>query len=150
VLRSNPVWYNETSLPRSDTHGARKYRLDFEAGALPPLYDFWSVCIYRPLPYATWSEHYSIGDWCEALVHEADGSLSLYLQQMPPVLGTSNWIPTPSGPYSAELHIYELPAGRSGAIHTFTLSSSGGDGVGVVRSTGVYPVWDSNPFPRTV
>lgn len=123
--------YNETSLPAIDTHGTGRcrldfessYLLDFEAGNLPPVYDFWSVSIYRPPSIATWSVHYSSGDWCEALVYEADGSLRLYLQHSPPALGTSNWIPTPSGPYGAKLHIYELPAGREGAVHTFTLSS---------------------------
>ena len=123
--------YDETSLPAIDTDGTGRCRLDFEASYLlkfeagehPPLYDFWSVSIYRPPSYAKWSVHYSVGDWCEALVFEADGSLRLYLQHTPPDSGTSNWIPTPSGPYGAELHIYELPTGREGAVHTFTLST---------------------------
>ncbi len=123
--------YQETTLPLTATLDTRKcgldfeasYRLDFEAGELPPVYDFWSVSIYRPPSSAAWSVHYSAGDWCEALVYEADGSLRLYLQHTPPASGTSNWIPTPLGPYGAELHIYELPAGTEGAVHTFTLSS---------------------------
>jgi len=123
--------YDQANLPTIETHGTgmcrldfdASYLLDFEAGQLPPVYDFWSVSIYRPPSSSTWSVHYSAGDWCEALVYEADGSLRLYLQHAPPDSGTSNWIPTPSGPYGAELHIYELPAGREGAVHTFTLSS---------------------------
>jgi hypothetical protein len=134
-VQPNPTRHHETSLPISDTHGVRKYRLDFEAGALPPLYDYWSVSIYRAPSYAIWSECYSVGDWCEALVHGTDGSLSLYLQHTPPpASGTSNWIPTPSGPYRVELRIYEIPAGRGGTVHTFTLSSFEGDSLGVVRS----------------
>ncbi len=143
-LSSNQVRHDEPSLPRSDIDDGpslprsdiddgRKYRLDFEAGALPPLYDFWSISIYQAPTYAKWSVHYGVGDWCEGLVHEADGSLSIYLQHTPPVSRTSNWIPTPPGPYSAELQIYELPSGKAGAIHTFTLSSSGGDWTGAVR-----------------
>ncbi len=123
--------YSETSLPIIDTHGTKKYQLDFESGGISPAYDFWSVSIYRPPTYAKWSVHYSVGEWCQALTHGTDGSLKLYLQHTPPDSETiNNWIPTPSGPYGAELRLYELPAGSTGTVHTFTLSSSEGGWVG--------------------
>ncbi|MBC8188380.1 MAG: DUF1214 domain-containing protein [Proteobacteria bacterium] len=123
--------YNETTLPAINTHGTGECRLDFEAsyllefeaGDLPPVYDFWSVSVYHPPSLERWSIHYSVGEWCDNLVFEADGSLRLYLQHAAPASNTNNWIPTPLGQYGAELHIYELPAGREGAVHTFTLSS---------------------------
>ena len=112
--------------------GTRKYRLDFEAGALLTVYDFWSISIVDARTRANSIERYSVGDWSEGLVHGDDGFLSLYLQHAPPASGTRNWVPTPSGSFLAELRLYELPAGvsgKAGAVHSFILSSDEAGGV---------------------
>ena len=107
-------------------NGTREYRLDFEAGALLTVCDFWSISIVDARTRANSIERYSVGDWSEGLVHGDDGFLSLYLQHAPPASGTCNWVPTPSGSFLAELRLYELPAGvsgKAGAVHSFILSS---------------------------
>ncbi|NRA08998.1 MAG: DUF1214 domain-containing protein, partial [Myxococcales bacterium] len=99
-MKPNPVQWLEATVSSNDGHplvGTTKYQLDFEAGALPPVYDFWSVSICDARTRGNSFERCSVGDWSEGLVHGDNGSLSLYVQHAPPASGISNWIPTPSG-----------------------------------------------------
>ena len=134
-MKPNPVQWLEATVSCNDGHplvGTTKYQIVCEAGALPPVYDFWSVSICDARTRGNSFERCSVGDWSEGPVHGDDGSLSLYLQHAPPASGTRNWVPTPSGSFLAELRLYELPAGvsgKAGAVHSFILSSDEAGGV---------------------
>lgn len=140
----NPSPVKPLEIPDSSNRGqpligTSKYRLDFEPGALPPVYDSWSISIYDAQTHANEIERTSIGAWSEGLVHGIDGSLSLYLQHSPPTTGTSNWIPTPAGSFVPVLRLYETPAEDSEAeareVHLFILTVSDvGGSVGVVST----------------
>lgn len=90
--------------------GARRYRLHFAPGQLPPAGAFWSITAYdlatmqlieNPL------RRYSLGDRTPGLKFNADGSLDLHIQQEPPAQGTSNWLPVGPRPYFLTVRIYE-------------------------------------------
>jgi hypothetical protein len=87
-----------------------KYKIRFENMTHIPAEAFWSLTMYR-LPemmlYANEKERYSIGDRTEGLHIEPDGSLTLYIQHMPPPgIEQANWLPAPSGAFFLALRIY--------------------------------------------
>lgn len=109
-MKPNSAQWLEATVSAEGGHpltGNRKYRLDFDAGALPPVYDLWSVSVYDARTFGNSLERYSQGDWSEGLKYRDDGSLSLYLQHSPPASGLSNWIPTPSRDFVVVLRLYE-------------------------------------------
>jgi hypothetical protein len=83
--------------------GNRKWLLRFPAGQLPPADLFWSITMYN-LPQRLLVDNplnrYSIGDRSPGLKKNADGSMDIYLQSTDPGGDkTSNWLPTPKGPF---------------------------------------------------
>ncbi|MBD2770920.1 DUF1254 domain-containing protein [Iningainema tapete] len=88
--------------------GTNEYVLTFEAGQLPPVEAFWSVTLYDPDGFLVENSinRYSIGDRTPGVQFNSDGSLSIYLQSDPPILGSSNWLPTQNGPFSLSLRAY--------------------------------------------
>ncbi|MFI8720022.1 DUF1254 domain-containing protein [Stenotrophomonas sp. NPDC077464] len=91
-------------------NGATPSKIHFSKENLPPARFFWSVTLYT-LPdrflYANDLKRYSIGDRTPGLVYDADGGLTLYLSHASPGKDKeSNWLPTPSGPYSAIGRVY--------------------------------------------
>lgn len=89
--------------------GTKRYRVRFARGALPPVDAFWSLTAYdratsQLVPNAI--ERYTIGDRTPGLVHDSDGSLSLYLSATPPPEGQANWLPVPATPFHIVLRMY--------------------------------------------
>lgn len=83
--------------------GNRKWLLRFAPGQLPPADLFWSITMYN-LPQRLLVDNplnrYSIGDRSPGLKKNADGSMDIYLQSTDPGGDkTSNWLPTPKGPF---------------------------------------------------
>jgi len=83
--------------------GNRKWLLRFAPGQLPPADLFWSITMYN-LPQRLLVDNpinrYSIGDRSQGLKKNADGSMDIYLQSTDPGGDkTSNWLPTPKGPF---------------------------------------------------
>jgi hypothetical protein len=77
--------------------------LRFAPGQLPPADLFWSITMYN-LPQRLLVDNplnrYSIGDRSPGLKKNADGSMDIYLQSTDPGGDkTSNWLPTPKGPF---------------------------------------------------
>jgi hypothetical protein len=78
--------------------GSHHYRLHFEAGALPPVNAFWSITAYGSDDFLIDNplSRYALGDR-DALIHNADGSLDLWIQAEPPALDRqANWLPVRS------------------------------------------------------
>lgn len=90
--------------------GTKLQKIRFAPGQLPPARFFWSITLYT-LPdrflYANPLKRYSIGDRTKGLTRDADGGLTIYVGNTSPGADKeSNWLPTPSAPYSAIGRIY--------------------------------------------
>ena len=80
----------------SDGH----YELQFTGQDLPPVDAFWSLTMYKadmnlvPNP----ATRYSIGDRTPDVTRDADGGMTIYIQNEPPDdARRSNWLPCPDG-----------------------------------------------------
>ncbi len=85
------------------------YRLHFGADELPPVRAFWSLTMYdhRQRLAANVIDRYAIGSR-DAIEHNADGSLDLYVQHRSPGdEHEANWLPTPEqGPFTMILRLH--------------------------------------------
>jgi len=88
-------------------NGSLSYCIEFGPGALPPVYDLWSVSVYDARNRANSIERYSEGAWRDSLGYGDGGSLTLHLQHDAPDTGTTNWIPTPMGRFTVVIRLYE-------------------------------------------
>jgi hypothetical protein len=90
--------------------GTRRYRMHFDAGALPPVEagGFWSLTLYGPDRFFADNaiKRFAIGDRTEGLVTNPDGSVDLYVQHDAPAGHESNWLPAPEGEFSLMLRVY--------------------------------------------
>jgi hypothetical protein len=80
-------------------NGKHRYRIHFNADALPPVRAFWSVTAYGTDDYLidNSTQRYALGDR-DALVYNADGSLDLWIQASEPSgVSRNNWLPVKSG-----------------------------------------------------
>ncbi|WP_395396448.1 DUF1254 domain-containing protein (plasmid) [Novosphingobium sp. BL-8A] len=91
--------------------GNNRYTLRFAPGQLPPVGAFWSVTMYE-LPSILLVRNpinrYSINSTrLPELKKDADGGLTLYLQNEPPGKDKeANWLPAPKGPFEATMRLY--------------------------------------------
>ncbi|WP_018158198.1 DUF1254 domain-containing protein [Demetria terragena] len=94
--------------------GTGSYRMQFEAGQLPPVQAFWSLTMYA-WPQARLVDNpinrYAIGDRTRSLQYGQDGSLEIVLSHEQPATGASNWLPAPAGPFWLIMRLY-LPDAR--------------------------------------
>jgi hypothetical protein len=87
--------------------GQHNYIMHFPAGGLPPNNAFWSLTMgdaqnhFVPNPIS----RYSVSDRT-GLVPNADGSVSIYIQNAAPAGHGSNWLPAPSGKFILWLRVY--------------------------------------------
>lgn len=101
------------------------YTLTFPADGLPPVNAFWSVTMYdgtTQLLIKNPIDRYLINSpMLPGLKRNADGSLTLYIQNTPPDPDKqSNWLPAPDGPIYMVMRLYWpketppsiLPAGK--------------------------------------
>jgi hypothetical protein len=89
--------------------GKHKYRMRFEAGQLPPVDCFWSLSLYGADDFKFTSNsigRYSIGDRTAGLNHDADGGLTICIQNDPPPAG-ANWLPAPPDGFLLCLRAYQ-------------------------------------------
>ena len=89
--------------------GEHDYVLHFDADALPPCDAFWSVTMYDDEGFTVPNEidRYALGDR-DPLVHNADGSLDLYIQHHDPGdERRANWLPSPTGPLGITMRLYD-------------------------------------------
>ncbi|MBI1760733.1 MAG: DUF1254 domain-containing protein [Acidobacteria bacterium] len=89
-------------------NGAHEYVLRFAKGQLPPAHEFWSLTLYaadfffieNPL------NRFAIGDRTRGLQYDADGGLTIYLQNEAPAGHETNWLPAPKGDFNLSLRAY--------------------------------------------
>lgn len=89
--------------------GSRAYLLRFAPGELPPVSGFWSVTAYDRDGFLIDNprNRHALGDR-DALVHDPDGGLTLYLQSTEPAGDArANWLPIPAqGAFSVTARLY--------------------------------------------
>ena len=82
--------------------------IHFDADGLPPVDAFWSITMYDAEGFQVGNEinRFAIGDR-DALVHNADGSLDIYVQkENPGPERVANWLPSASGPSGITMRLY--------------------------------------------
>jgi hypothetical protein len=88
-----------------------RYRWTIAGGTLP-VDAFWSLTAYRAEPDGRFFLHenpiarYAIGDRTPGMRREANGNLVIAIQPNAPAEGTTNWLPTPDGPFRLVLRAY--------------------------------------------
>ncbi|MFF2554357.1 DUF1254 domain-containing protein [Nocardia sp. NPDC058058] len=102
-------FYTDNDTAGAPLDGTRTYSVTFPAGQEPPVKGFWSLTVYNnqhlfsPNPL----NRYSLGTKNKNLARNPDGSLTLHIGPQSPTRETeSNWIPTPSGPFSLYIRAY--------------------------------------------
>lgn len=98
--------------------GTHRYTIRFRPGGLPPVDAFWSITVYDgdQFLYANPIDRYRVSSHdTGSMPADADGGLTIRVQNEPPIDGTSFWLPCPPGPFSLTFRTY-LPgkAIRSG------------------------------------
>ncbi|ACS59359.1 protein of unknown function DUF1214 (plasmid) [Rhizobium leguminosarum bv. trifolii WSM1325] len=106
---SDQVIYPNTSVDDTGEKltGNRKYVLQFPAGGQPPVSVFWNMAMYAPDMLFVDNDfgRYSIGSTTDGLKPEADGSLTILIQNEKPA-ETANWLPAPKGEFNLTLRMY--------------------------------------------
>lgn len=88
--------------------GSHRYRIHFEANALPPALAFWSITLYdtEGFQVANALNRFAISSWMP-LKKNPDGSLDLYFQHDNPGANEeANWLPAPSGAFNLTMRLY--------------------------------------------
>lgn len=91
--------------------GNAAYTLTFPKGSLPPVSQFWSLTMYlfrNAFLHDNEIDRYSIGDRTENLAHNADGSMTIYIQNKAPANPNerANWLPAPAEKFFLVLRLY--------------------------------------------
>lgn len=91
-------------------NGAYTYRITFPPNGLPKVGAFWSITLYGDDDnlVANPINRYRVGTFTtNAMAFNADGSLTIYLQNAPPgVDKMSNWLPAPEGGFHLDMRCY--------------------------------------------
>lgn len=114
IIANDPeeaVYYNTfndaSGLPLD---GSKRYMMRFQPDKLPRIDGFWSITLYDPTYNLTPNSihRYSIGDRTAGLKRDADGGITLHLQNTSPGAEKEpNWLPsTSSGPFSLVMRTY--------------------------------------------
>jgi len=90
--------------------GANNYKLRFPPGQLPPVDAFWSLTMYE-LPKSLLVANRSIATLstrrcCRSLVKDADGGLTLYIQNESPAKTGGQLVAAPKGPFLTFMRLY--------------------------------------------
>src|SRR5450755_3526452 len=100
-------WTTKVDSTGKKLSGQHDYIMHFPAGQLPPNDAFWSLTMgdarnhFVPNPI----NRYSVNDR-SGLVPNADGSVSVYIQNATPASHASNWLPAPTGKFILWLRVY--------------------------------------------
>lgn len=109
---------HEAIYPRCETDssgqmldGARRYRIRFAPGQLPPVNAFWSITLYSTRDFMLVDNpiaRYAIGDRTPGLQHDTDGGLTLHIQHAAPLdaAARANWLPAPADGFFLCLRAY--------------------------------------------
>jgi hypothetical protein len=111
--------YTDFDSTKERLNGVHAYTVTFAAGQTPPVDGFWSLTLYNkehlfsPNPLG----RYSLGTKSKSMKLNADGSLTIYVQNGSPGADKeTNWIPAPKDVFSLYIRAYwpknELTEGK--------------------------------------
>ena len=101
--------YQDRDASGARLDGKNKYTVKFAKGELPPVKGFWSLTLYNTEHFFSPNElkRYSLGTKNKNLQFDADGSLTLYVQNNAPEESKkSNWLPAPKEAFSLYIRCY--------------------------------------------
>jgi len=100
-------WTTTVDSTGSQLNGTHDYIMHFPAGGLPPNNAFWSITMTDLNSFMVNNSinRYNIGSLSN-LTPNADGSVDIYIQNVPPSGNESNWLPAPSGDFKLYLRAY--------------------------------------------
>jgi hypothetical protein len=90
-------------------NGSNQYTVTFSKENIPPVKGFWSLTMYDKEHFFVPNQlnRYSLGTKNKDLKYNADGSLTLYVQNAAPDESKkSNWLPAPAGTFSVYIRCY--------------------------------------------
>jgi len=90
--------YQDLDANGGSLNGANRYTVTFGKDQTPPANGFWSLTLYNQEHFFAPNQidRYSLGTKNRDLVHNPDGSLTLYVQaDPPPEAQRANWLPAP-------------------------------------------------------
>src|SRR5213596_1113329 len=103
-----PTYYVDATKQKLD--GTNRYTLRFAPGQLPPVHAFWSLTMYelpKSLLVANPINRYLINSpMLPQLKRDADGGITLLIQNESPGKEKSNWLPAPKGPFVMAMRLY--------------------------------------------
>ena len=111
VNKPNETRYFYQDLDEGGTRlsGSNKYTVTFANGELPPVKGFWSLTLYSGEHFFAPNSlrRYSLGTKNKNLKKNADGSLTIYVQNTAPSEDKmSNWLPAPKEVFSLYVRCY--------------------------------------------
>ena len=105
-------FYQDLDASGARLNGANRYTVTFAKDQTPPVNGFWSLTLYNEHHFfvAKRLKRYSLGTKNKNLKHNADGSLTIYVQaDPPPEAQRANWLPAPKDAISRSM---SAPIGR--------------------------------------
>lgn len=103
-------FYQDLDVGGARLNGGQRYTVTFPTGQTPPINGFWSLTLYNEHHFFAPNElnRYSLGTKTKSLSYNPDGSLTLYVQAVPPPEAQrANWLPAPkSGDFSLYVRAY--------------------------------------------
>jgi len=101
--------YQDRDASGARLDGNNSYSIKFAKGELPPVKGFWSLTLYSKEHFFVPNElnRYSLGTKNKNLQFDADGSLTIYMQNTPPEESKrNNWLPAPKEAFSLYIRCY--------------------------------------------
>ncbi|MDE1165495.1 MAG: DUF1254 domain-containing protein [Pseudomonas sp.] len=98
--KETKYFYQDLDASGTRLNGQNGYSVTFPKGQLPPVKGFWSLTLYNEQHFFSPNDlaRYSIGTKNKSLKSNADGSLTIYVQNESPGKDKeSNWLPAPKG-----------------------------------------------------
>lgn len=102
-------FYQDKDVSGVRLQGNSKYTVTFAKGEVPPVKGFWSLTLYNQYHFFSPNpiNRFSLGTKNKDLKYNADGSLTLYVQNTPPSNDKlSNWLPSPKETFSLYIRCY--------------------------------------------
>jgi hypothetical protein len=102
-------FYQDLDADGGRLNGSGKYTVTFTKDQMPPVKGFWSLTLYNEEHFFEPNEikRYSVGTKNKDLKLNADGSLTIYVQETPPEGDRrANWLPSPKGNFSLYVRTY--------------------------------------------
>ena len=107
IPQQEVYWFTTLDGTRHALSGQHNYILYFPPGDLPPNNASWSLTMTTTNnKFVNNSlDRYSVGKY-SGLVPNANGSVTIYIQNTPPAGNESNWLPAPSGTFKLWLRVF--------------------------------------------